>query len=445
MAAQAPPEAGGRIQDGFKLFVVGDLIEAIPIANTIKRLSPSLVSLLESTDVGYGNFEGTAIDWHRYHGAPQAQSGGNWLISTPAVPADLRSLGFDLVSRANNHGTDWGVAGMLLTDRLLDEAGIAHAGSGVRESAARAPAFFDSPKGRIALVSTASSFVPMSRPADGRGVIPPRPGVSVLDTRETVFVSPARLAELRNLSEMLARAVGMPPPKAAARISLGGNMRFAADPKLSNQVRISYQMGQTDLNAILLAIRQAKETAGLVIVALHAHQPSNYSNIPPDFLPIFAHDCIDAGADVIAVSGPHRLRGIEIYKGKPIFYSLGNFVFTEGEMQPEPLDEFRTAKLSPATATDFEALEKKRLKYFDHGRIWYESVLPIITYRNGRAREIKLYPLQLGFQDSAVRRGVPRLADRDSGTRILARLAQLSKPFGTMIESRDGVGLIDLP
>lgn len=445
LAAQAPPETGDHIQDGFKLFVVGDVIEAIPIAPIVKQLSPSLVDLLKSTDAGYGNFEGTAVDWRRYHGAPQAQSGGDWLISTPAVPSDLKSLGFDLVARANNHGTDWGVGGMLLTDRLLDEAGIVHAGSGESESAARAPAFFNSAKGRVALVSVASSFVAISRPADQRGVIPARPGVSVLDTRETVFLPPARLAELRNVRDMLLHAVGMPLPKDKSRVSLRDDTSFgfASDPKLSNGVRIHYAMDRTDLEAILLAIRQAKETAGLVIVALHAHQPSNYSDLPPDFLPVFAHDCIDAGADVIAVSGPHRLRGVEVYGGKPIFYSLGNFVFQLAAMQPEPEDEFRVTRLNPATATDFEALQKMRHKHFD-APVWYDSVLPIIAYKDGRASEVKLYPLQLGYHDSAIRWGVPRLADPASGSRILARLARLSMSFGTTIKTRDGVGVINL-
>jgi poly-gamma-glutamate synthesis protein (capsule biosynthesis protein) len=424
---------------------VGDVIEAIPIASTIEHLSPSLVGLLRSTDVGYGNFEGTAIDWARYHGAPQAQSGGDWLISTPEVPADLKSLGFDLVARANNHGTDWGVAGLLLTDRLLDKAGIVHAGSGLSESAARAPAFFDSAKARVALVSVASSFVAISRPADRRGVIPARAGVSVLDTKETVFLPPAQLAELENVRDMLLHAVGMPPPKDNSIVSFKNDTSFgfAASPNLSNGVRIHYSMDQTDLPAILLAIRQAKETAGLVIVALHAHQPSNYSDVPADFVPVFAHDCIDAGADVIAVSGPHRLRAIEIYRGKPIFYSLGNFVFQLAAMQPEPMDEFRATELSPATATDFEALRKMRHEHFD-APIWYDSVLPIITYKNGRAHEIKLYPLELGFKDSAIRWGVPRLADPASGARILARLADLSKSFGTVIKSRGGNGVIVL-
>ena len=41
----------------------------------------------------------------------------------------------------------------------------------------------------------------------------------------------------------------------------------------------------------------------------------------------FARKMIDAGADVAVGHGPHVLRGIEIYKEKPIFYSLANFMF----------------------------------------------------------------------------------------------------------------------
>jgi len=44
----------------------------------------------------------------------------------------------------------------------------------------------------------------------------------------------------------------------------------------------------------------------------------------------YAHAAIDAGADIFIVHGPHNIRGIEIYKGKPIIYSLGNFIF-DGE------------------------------------------------------------------------------------------------------------------
>ena len=48
--------------------------------------------------------------------------------------------------------------------------------------------------------------------------------------------------------------------------------------------------------------------------------------VPAEFIGAFARAMIDAGADLVVGHGPHLLRGLELYKGKPIFYSLGNFI-----------------------------------------------------------------------------------------------------------------------
>lgn len=92
--------------DGFTVASVGDLIR-----------------LLKTADITFGNFEGTALDLHSFDGFPEATSGGGWLLSAPEVSADLKSMGFSMVSRANNHATDWGVKGMLSTDHLLTAQG----------------------------------------------------------------------------------------------------------------------------------------------------------------------------------------------------------------------------------------------------------------------------------------------------------------------------------
>src|SRR5262249_36212549 len=148
--------------------------------------------LLRSADVTFGNFESTAVDPASFGGWPEAESGGSWLISTPRVPADLRRIGFDMVARANNHATDWGVAGMRATDRMLTEAGIVHAGTGDTLAGARAPRFLTTPAGRVSLVSVASRFEAMSRAADPLGRVPGRPGVNALRTTRYVAVPAAR-------------------------------------------------------------------------------------------------------------------------------------------------------------------------------------------------------------------------------------------------------------
>jgi poly-gamma-glutamate capsule biosynthesis protein CapA/YwtB (metallophosphatase superfamily) len=53
---------------------------------------------------------------------------------------------------------------------------------------------------------------------------------------------------------------------------------------------------------------------------------------------------IDAGAAVVTASGPHVLRGIEIYNGKPILYGLGNFIFeNETLLRSRPKTTCRSA------------------------------------------------------------------------------------------------------
>ena len=59
-----------------------------------------------------------------------------------------------------------------------------------------------------------------------------------------------------------------------------------------------------------------------------------------DFVVTAAHLAIDAGADIFVGHGPHILRGIEIYKGKPIFYSMANFAFENETMRFQPAESY---------------------------------------------------------------------------------------------------------
>jgi poly-gamma-glutamate synthesis protein (capsule biosynthesis protein) len=161
--------------DGFTLAAVGDCIIARPVSQT-PGFAP-VGKILHDADAAFGNFEGTAIDLSRTPAVPQAEFGGVWIIGAPAVAKDLKSIGFDIMSRANNHATDWGLEGMRQTSRALDEAGIVHAGVGEHRAAARAARFFDTEKGRVALISLASTFTPLSRSAPPAGEAPGRPGV----------------------------------------------------------------------------------------------------------------------------------------------------------------------------------------------------------------------------------------------------------------------------
>ena len=83
-----------------------------------------------------------------------------------------------------------------------------------------------------------------------------------------------------------------------------------------------------DMARICGAVQEARRQADDVLISVHSHEFAGTNPAEPaEFLRQFAHDCIDAGADAILGHGPHELRGIEIYKEKPIFYSLGNYWF----------------------------------------------------------------------------------------------------------------------
>lgn len=90
------------------------------------------------------------------------------------------------------------------------------------------------------------------------------------------------------------------------------------------------------------ALSLAKAQADVVIVSMHSG--TEYTRIANERQVAFAHQAIDLGADVVIGSHPHVVQNIERYKGKYIFYSLGNFVFDQ--MFSEETREGLAVKLS---------------------------------------------------------------------------------------------------
>lgn len=77
------------------------------------------------------------------------------------------------------------------------------------------------------------------------------------------------------------------------------------------------------------AITEAKETCDFVVVYIHWGVEGGI--MPEAYQQKLAYGYIDAGADAVIGSHPHVLQGFEIYNGKPIAYSLGNFIFTASQ------------------------------------------------------------------------------------------------------------------
>ena len=77
------------------------------------------------------------------------------------------------------------------------------------------------------------------------------------------------------------------------------------------------------------AHKQIAENNDSDLIIAYLHFGNEYSNSPNEDQVKIAHELIDYGADVVIGSHPHVTQGIEMYNGKPIFYSLGNFIFDQ--------------------------------------------------------------------------------------------------------------------
>src|SRR5262249_48389552 len=153
--------------------------------------------------------------------------------------------------------------------------------------------------------------------------------------------------------------------------------------------------------------------AELVIVSVHSHEPTNDAEEPPSFLRQFAHDAVDAGAQLIVGHGPHRLRGMEIYKGAPIFYSLGNFVY-----QTDGLD-FRAADPYDAGG----GLYTGALGGSSDGRPgigqleqpwWWQGALVVATSEKGAISDVKVYPVTLNPTGQRGGKSLPQRAEGEA-------------------------------
>jgi len=201
-----------------------------------------------------------------------------------------------------------------------------------------------------------------------------------------------------------------------------------------------------DLAEIAAVVRNASRQADLTLVTIHAHEGGADRYAPAMFLQTFAHAMIDAGADLFVGHGPHVLRGIEIYAGAPIFYSLGDFIFQNETLLRLPADNYEPYGLDgQAHVADFNdaRYDHDRRGFPSDAEIW-EAVVAIPTWTSDRLSGIELHPISLGFGQPRTVRGRPMPAEPELAAKIVGDLQRLSQPFGTTIAFRDGIGVVEL-
>ena len=430
MAGQAP--AVGQSKGPVTLALTGDSI-------ITQRLSPfkepeftGVMDLVRGADAAFTNLETL---FHDYEAPPSHESGGTWMRTDPPILKELVWAGFDLVSRANNHAGDFGALGAQITSKYVREAGLVEAGVGNSLREAREAKFLETPRARIALVSAASTFTPSSRAGNTRGDMPARPGLSPLRFTTTYIVTPERLADLKRVAAELS---GQAAP--AGDTLIFGGRRYVSGPVPGQRTEPNKQ----DLDEIARVVRSAATLSDLVIVSLHCHEGGVNRSVPADFIPIFARAMIDAGADVFVGHGPHVLRGVEIYKGKPILYSLANFVFQNETLLRMPADSYEEYSLGDAAqAADYlDARYDKDRRSFPADREYWDSVVATTKWEGRKLVELQLHPITLGYQTSRADRGRPKLASGADAARILEMMTTRSKALGATVVVKNGVGII---
>lgn len=259
-----------------RLLAVGDvLIERDDPGGVFARCA----DVIKVGDVFFGNCEAVYADGVQF--SPTASIP---VVGSPENAAGLGVAGFDVMSLSNNHTVDGGHEGLLQTLARVEEQGIVTCGAGANLAAARRPAILERNGRRIAFFAYSCEF-----PA-GYSATEDRPGIATIRTH-TVYV---------------------PSPLSAFQSGGAPDQFTVVDPR--------------DLRSVRADIAAVRNEVDLIIVSMHAGDGSRPAVIT-DFERQLAQAVIDVGADAYLGHHHHMLRGAEYYRGKPVFYGLGHFVF----------------------------------------------------------------------------------------------------------------------
>lgn len=339
----------------------------IPAEVRIRPDTAAVLAELRAADIAFINLE-----------APLTTRGlraekQNTLRADPSQVEDLLASGVDIVSLANNHMLDYGVDGLADTLAVLEQAGIPQVGAGPNLDAARAPCVLEGPGGRMGFLAFASTL------PQGFAASAERPGIAPIHVT-AAFVVENPLAQ---------EQPGTPPPV------------------------ITFPL-QMDFDAAVDAVRRLKAQADFVVVS--AHWGVAGQDAVMDYEREVGRALIDAGCDLVLGHHPHRLHGVEFYREKPIFYSVGNFVF-------EPLP--------PSGNSPHLSFRGRMTAANVYGVMRREGVLIDARVRGGEIERLRLLPVLLD------QGGYPMLR-RDAAGQFASLLASLSPGMGTAFRAEDG-------
>ena len=400
LLAQAPIEWNARLaalpraaDDEVVVAAVGDMMISDPVTNRTLPEVRALYQVLSDADVAFGNCEEAIASRGTLRGGlPQT--------APLEMFDDFRTSGFDMLSMANNHGLDLGEAGLLQQIQEARARGFTIAGLGRNLAEATTPGVVTAKGQRVGLLAFLAADEGFQQ---------------VEELRATAGKSGVAL--------IVGTRVGVP----------GSPM-----PMLLPH--------DTDMRAMVEAIKRARSECDVLMVSLHQHwnldlppnaggaatrppvpqprtvvpaQLTRPVNLVAEGRKLICRTAIDAGADLVIGHGPHVLNGIEVYRNKPILYSLGHFYLSllrDGKALPR-------TEISPTMARNNEVawlLEEHR---------W--SAVARVFFSRGTVTRVQILPACMDVQKD----GLPFFpGDGDSQT-INNALRELSRPFQTDIRT----------
>jgi len=266
------------------ILMVGDLILDEPNAN---RYFDYVRNVLKAGDFVIGHVE-----------VPHTNRGSEQSTDVPAPPSDpenltaLKESGFNMASLAGNHLHDCGREGIEDTIATLNGLGIKTAGAGMNIAEARKPAILEKRGIKVGLVSY--------------NCVGPREGWATSKKAGCAYVRILTHYELEQATP------GAPP-----------SIYTFAEPQ--------------SLKEMTEDIRCLRRECDILVVALHKGVGHTRAHIDMYEFPV-SYAAIDAGADIVIGHHAHIMQGIEIYRGKPIYHGLGNFVTVTHALTPKGND-----------------------------------------------------------------------------------------------------------
>lgn len=372
-------------------------------------------------------------------------SGGTWVTASEDILEDLKKYGFNLYGWANNHTMDYSYAGLLSTQKALHKAELVNAGAGKNLFEASRPGIIELPSARVGLISICSTFDPSARAGKQSQSLPGRPGLNPLRFQTIYRINKPHMDAIKEIAAKtyangrndLSVKYGFKLPVPEGKFELD-SLLFEESDREGRYTKCN----PVDLDRTVATIKDALKTVDYVVVMVHSHEIKADTNEEADyFLEEFARACIDAGACAVLGGGTHQLKGIEIYQGKPIFYSLGNFIFQNEYVKVLPPD-FMEKHHFPDTYTASEGICARTASatgvsmHADLNN--FRSVIPYFEMEDDTCVKIEMLPITLGRDKPMNFRDIPYHADEKEAQEIVEYLTRVSSTYGTKFELKDG-------